>query len=231
MSKFNDLINQFQGRPTYLFALLGLALILGAFVAIKKVKFNTRLTTQIAIMLALATVLKMFTLYKLPFGGSVTIGSMVPIIIMALLYGPEVGFITGFLFGIIDLIFEPYIVHPVQLLFDYPLAFMALGLAGYIKNSKFIKEIIIKFTKASASSRQVDIIENILSAIIGILGRYVCHIISGVVFFASDAPKGTSALLYSITYNFSFLGIDALICIIILSLIPRGQIKKISRIK
>ena len=87
--------------------------------------------------MALATILDMFKLTKLPNGGSVTLGAMVPIILMALLYGPEVGFLTGFLYGLIKLILGPYILHPLQVLFDYPLPFMALGLAGYFKTTKF----------------------------------------------------------------------------------------------
>lgn len=226
MSNLKDLIDQIQKQPSALFALIGLALLILALVVIKKVKFNTRLITQISIMLALATVLNLFKLYTLPNGGSVTIGSMVPIILMALLYGPEVGLVTGFLFGIITLLLNPYILAPVQVLFDYPLAFMALGLAGYIKKSKYIEKLLCKLTKSSPSSRRVDTLQNILAALVGILGRFICACISGVVFFASYAPKGMSPYLYSIIYNGSYLGLDTIICIIILILLPLNQIKK-----
>ncbi len=227
MSNFNDLTNQIQNHPTSLFALLGLALLLGAFMVINKVNFSTKLITKISIMLALATVLKMFKLYSLPSGGSVTMGSMVPILLMAILYGPEVGFVTGFIFGIITLILEPYILNPVQVLFDYPLAFMALGLAGYVKRSNLINSALIKLTNSNVSDNKIDTLENIIAAIVGIFGRFICAFISGIVFFASDAPNGTSPVLYSIIYNGSYLGLDAIICVAILIMLPLKQIKRV----
>ena len=50
--------------------------------------------------------------------------------LIAFAYGPEVGFLAGFAYGILNLLLNPYILHPVQVLFDYPLPFMALGLWG-----------------------------------------------------------------------------------------------------
>lgn len=226
MSKFNEFIKVFQGNPTNLFALLGLALLVVAFLLIRKVKFSTQIITQIAIALALAAVLDMFKLFRAPFGGDVTIGAMVPILLLAIIYGPEVGFITGFLYGIISLILGPYVVHPVQLLFDYPLAFMALGLAGYVAKSKSLGNLVGKFTKSDKNSAKSIIVINIIATLVGIFGRFICHFISGVVFFASDTPAGMSTYLYSFLYNISYLGIDAVICLIIISLIPVGQLRK-----
>lgn len=225
MSNLKDLLNQIQTQPIALFALVGLALLILALVVIRKVKFSTRLITQIAIMLALATVLNILKIYTLPNGGSVTIGSMVPILLMALLYGPEVGLVTGFLFGIISLVLDPYILNPIQVLFDYPLAFMALGLAGYIKKSIYIEKLLCKLTKASPSSRKIATLQNILAALVGILGRFICACISGVVFFSSYAGN-MNPYLYSIIYNGSYLGLDAIICVVILILLPFNQIKK-----
>lgn len=225
MSTINNFIDQIKDHPTSLFGLLGLALILVAMAKFKKIKFSTKLISKIAIMLALATVLKMFTIYRLPNGGSVTLGCMVPILLMSMLYGPEVGIITGFTFGIIDLILEPYILHPVQVLFDYPLAFMALGLAGYVKKSESIKNFLTKLFKSSI--KKADIAQTIIAAAIGIIGRFICSYISGIVFFASEAPKGTSPYLYSFLYNASYLSLDGLICILILIILPINQIKNL----
>ena len=227
MPKWNNLINQIKGEPTSLFAVLGLALILIALIKIKKIEFTTKLMSKIAIMLALATVLKMFTIYRLPNGGSVTLGSMVPILLLAILYGPEVGILAGFSFGIINLILEPYILHPVQVLFDYPLAFMALGLAGYIKKSEHMKKILTKIINSPSSLKKVDKLQTIIAAIIGIMGRFICAFISGVVFFASDAPKGTSPYVYSFLYNGSYISLDGIICILILIMLPLNQIKSV----
>lgn len=219
---FKGLMGQLAASPAYIFVIIGVALLITAFVAVKKVKFSTRLITQIALAIALATVLSMLKIFRAPFGGSITIGGMVPIILMALVYGPEVGFVTGFLFGIVDLMLEPYIVHPVQLLFDYPFAFMALGLAGYVGNSAWAKNFIEK-----AKSRKISEIEvTIAATVVAILGRLVCHFISGVVFFAADTPKGMSVYTYSLIYNGSYLLFDAIICILIFCFLPVGQFKK-----
>jgi thiamine transporter len=155
---------------------------------------------HIGIALALSTVLSIFKLYEFPAGGSITLGSMVPILLVAFFYGPEVGFLTGLLYGIISLILGPYILHPIQVLFDYPLPFMALGIAGYFKDKK------------------------IAGTVIAILARFIFHYISGIVFWASNAPKGMSPYLYSLIYNGSFLGIDGIICVAIIAVLPIKQL-------
>ncbi|NEI39176.1 energy-coupled thiamine transporter ThiT, partial [Rhizobium leguminosarum] len=118
--------------------LVGVLILIAVLLKVKKIKFTTKLVAQVGVVLALSTVLSLFKIYKLPQGGSVTLGSMVPILLIAFFYGPEVGFLTGFLFGIIDLMLEPYLLHPIQVLFDYPLPYMALGFAGYFKNKKLL---------------------------------------------------------------------------------------------
>ncbi|WP_125153382.1 energy-coupled thiamine transporter ThiT [Clostridium rectalis] len=208
MQTFTDIINNFTSinivkniqeiisKPTSILTIIGLILIILVIIKVKKIKLNTKIICEIGIMLALATVLKLCRIYHFPQGGSVTIGSMVPILLMSLLYGPEIGFLTGGLFGIITLIMDPYILHPAQVLFDYPLPFLSLGIAGYFKKNK------------------------LLGCGVAIFSRYICHVISGVIFFGSYAPKGTSPLIYSLTVNTSVVGPDGLICLLIISLLP-----------
>lgn len=191
-------------HPTSIAALLGLIILIFALIRVRKVKFTTKIITQIGIALAMSTVLSLLKIYQLPQGGSVTFGAMVPILLIALFYGPEMGFLTGFLYGLISLMINPYIFQPIQVLFDYPLPFMALGLVGFFRNKW------------------------LLGTIIAVFARFICHFISGVVFFASYAPKGTSPVLYSIIYNASFLSIDAVICIIIMSVLPIKKLYKIA---
>ncbi|BAH06835.1 energy-coupled thiamine transporter ThiT [Clostridium kluyveri] len=190
-------------HPTSIFALIAVIIFILFWAKVKNVKFTTQLVTQIGIALALATILKIFRIYHLPQGGSVTLGSMVPILLMALLYGPEVGFITGFLYGIITLILDPYILHPIQVIFDYPLPFMALGIAGYFRNRK------------------------IVGTFLAILGRFICHFISGVIFFGSFAPKGMSPAIYSLTLNGIFIAVEGAICIAIMIVLPVKHLETI----
>jgi thiamine transporter len=191
-------------HPFAIIALIGLVILIAAIVKMKKIQLTTTMITQIGIALALGTVLKMIKFYQAPMGGSATLGSMVPIFLIALFYGPEVGFLTGLLFGIIDFILGPYILHPIQVLFDYPLPFIAIGLAGYFKDKE--KPVML------------------MGVALAILARFACHFISGVVFFGSSAPAGTSPALYSFLYNITYLGPDGLLCLVILALLPIKQL-------
>lgn len=189
--------------PLTLLTLTGVILIILVFIRLKKLTLTVRIISQLSIGLALSVILNLFKIAELPTGGAITLGGMVPIILLSLFYGPEIGFLTGFMYGILSLILGPYILHPVQVLFDYPLPFMALGLAGFFKDKKLI------------------------ATIIAVLGRFTFHFISGVVFWGSNAPEGMSPYLYSLIYNASYLAIDGLICIVILTLIPVNQIYSI----
>ena len=170
------------------------------FIYVSKVKLTTKIMVQIAIAIALGTVLKMFKIIQMPMGGSVTLGSMIPIIFIAYVYGARVGYLAGLLFGIMDLLLGAYVVHPIQLLLDYILAFGALGAAGYFKQNV----VLGTFTA------------------IGL--RFLCHVISGVVFFSSYAGD-QNAIIYSILYNGTYLLPEAIITMVILYLVPLKRIK------
>ncbi len=203
----NERITEITKSPVALFALLGVLLLIYVVLKMRKIKFNTQMITLVGISVALSTVLQLITIIKLPQGGSVTAGSMVPIVLISLFYGPEVGFLTGFLFGIINFIISPVALHPVQVLFDYPLPFMAIGIVGYFKSCN---------------------IKGILSGVIlAMLARFTCHFISGVVFFGSYAPKGTSVYLYSLIYNGSYMSLEALITCIIIGILPIKRLSKL----
>lgn len=202
MEGFNFIKNLAEvfSHPTSLFALIGLIAVIIVLIRVRKVKLDTRMITQIGIALALATVLKVFRLYHLPQGGSITLGSMIPILLMALFYGPEVGYLTGFMYGIITLIMDPFLLHPVQVLFDFPLPFMALGLAGHFKEKK------------------------VLGTALAVFVRFLCHFISGFAFFGSYAPEGMSPYIYSLWVNGVFMAIEGGICIAIMAILPVKQL-------
>lgn len=203
MFKIEKSVKLIADNPMAAAALIGILLILLLFLRIRHIKLSTRIIAQIGLVLALATLLKVFRLYHLPQGGSVTLGSMVPILILSLVHGPWIGALTGFLYGIISFIMSPFIVHPVQVLFDYPLPFMALGLAGLLRE------------------------QAVWGTVFALLARFICHFISGIAFFASYAPKDMSPVLYSLTVNGIFIGAEGLICLVIISLLPLGQLKQL----
>ena len=205
-SKLLNLPENFKSiaqNPLSIITLIGCVVLLIVLVKARKIKFTPQLIARIGIALALATILKMLRLYHFPQGGSITLGSMVPIMFIAFLYGPQVGCLTGFLYGIITLIMDPYILHPVQVLFDYPLPFMCLGIAGLFRSSKY---------------------QRYISVVLAIFLRFMCHFISGIAFFASSAPEGMSPAIYSLAVNVPMIGIEGLICIVIIIAIPLERI-------
>ena len=183
-------------NPTSLAALVGVLILMLFLLYSKKIKLTTKMIINISLMLAFATILSYFRIYHLPQGGFVTLGGMLPLILISFRYGAGVGALAGFIFGLITILQDPFILHPVQVLFDYPLPFMAMGLAGLFPEKIF------------------------LSVVTAFAGRFICHFISGVIFFASYAPEGISPIIYSLTANASYIIPEMLICCFILKILP-----------
>lgn len=197
--KINDIINNF----TSIIGIIGVAIIIILLFKLKKVKLTSTIIARIGIALAVSCVLQFFRIYHFPMGGSVTLGGMIPLLIISFMYGPEIGMLAGFLYGLLNLVIDPYFIHPVQVLFDYPLPSIAIGLAGYFKNRPRIGTAFAFFIK------------------------FICHFISGVIFFGSYASDyGMNPLIYSLLVNGPVTLADCIICIVILSLIPFQKIIK-----
>lgn len=183
-------------------------LFIGVLLAGKKQKTTTKTMVASALLVALSIVLSQITIYSFPQGGSVSLFGMLPIVICAYFFGTRRAVMCGMCVGMIDLIFKPYVIHPIQLLLDYPLAFGAIGFAGLIFMAK--KDGLIP------------------AYLFGVLCRYICAVISGVVFFGAYAPEGFSALTWSLWYNVLYLAIEAAGTVVLL-LIPsvRHSLKRI----
>ena len=160
---------------------------------------KTRILVEGALMSALSTVLSKIQIPLMPHGGSITLFSMFFMCFIGYLYGPKIGIMTGVAYGILQLIIEPYIYAPLQVLLDYPLAFGALGLSGFFSKKKFGLTT---------------------GVIVGILGRYICHVISGYVFFASYAPEGMNPMIYTLGYNATYIVPELIATVIVVSLPP-----------
>ena len=180
----------------------------GVLLSGKKQKTSTKTMVVSALLVGLSIVLTRITIWSLPQGGSVSLFGMLPIVICAYFFGTRRAVMCGMCVGMIDLIFKPYVIHPIQLLLDYPLAFGAIGFAGLIFMAK--KDGLIP------------------AYLFGVLCRYICAVISGVVFFGAYAPEGFSALTWSLWYNVVYLAIEAAGTVILL-LIPsvRHSLKRI----
>ncbi|MCI9069606.1 energy-coupled thiamine transporter ThiT [Clostridium sp.] len=189
-------------NPLTLITLIGCAILLIALIKFKSLKFDSKLIARIGLAIALAFILDMLKIYRLPNGGgSISLGSMIPIMLISFVYGPSIGLFTGFLFGIFKLIVDPYILNPIQVLFDYPMPFMAIGIVGFFKN-------------------------RYLGATLGMFLRFICHFISGIIFFGSYAPAGMSPIVYSIAVNGFAVGGELLICLALLAFLPIEQLIK-----
>lgn len=178
-----------------LIALLGFTAIM--YFAGKNAKWDTRSLAHAALCIALSYVLSCIRLYRFSFGGSITLLSMLPIAMCAMAQGPARGFVIGCAYGLLQLIQDFYVSHPMQLIMDYPLAFAMLGLAGLAKYLPIPERAKLP-----------------TGVVIAAAGRYLMHVISGAVFFGSYAAPGQTALAYSLIYNIGYMGPDAALCLI-----------------
>lgn len=182
-------------------AVLIVGLIVLAIVLQPKEKKNSRFSTKqlvfSAIAMALALVTSMIKLFSLPLGGSVTLMSMLFIVLIGYWYGPKAGIMTGFAYGLLQFVIEPVFYTVPQLITDYPLAFGALGLAGFFRNKKYGLQ---------------------MGYVVALLGRLFFAWLSGVVFFASYADgTGMNVPVYSLVYNGSYIFAEGIITVIIIS--------------
>lgn len=88
-----------------------------------------------AMAIALAVVTSYVKIFSLPWGGSVTLCSMLFIVLVANWYGVQTGILVGLTYGILQFIQEPYVLSFFQVCCDYILAFAALGVAGFFAKS------------------------------------------------------------------------------------------------
>ena len=179
---------------------------------------KTKKLTTSALMVAIATVLviasKMIPSVWLQ-GGSVTLASAVPIIMVSILYGAGWGCGAAFAFALVQMMTGFY-PPPTQTLWyfflvvmlDYILAFGVYGLAGGIYNICRKKDFAIP-----------------LSAFCVTTLRYICHIISGILIWGVYAEEGQSVLAYSLIYNGSYMIPEIIIttiaCTMLIPLIKR----------
>ncbi len=174
--------------------------------------FQTKILAEIIVFAALSAVLYIIRPFTLPYGGSITLGSMVPVMWLSMRRGVHVGIIAGAIFGLaallIDVMLLPYspITNPMQVFLEYPIAFGALGLAGILH-------------------RRSTIFAAISVGISGLI-KFLLHFIAGIIFWAWTIPEGWDPTLWSAVYNGSFLLPEFIISAIILFiLLKKGTLE------
>lgn len=191
-----------------LMLLLILAAILLRQKNVHSAKTATKQLVFSGVAMALAIVTSEIKFARLPMGGSITLFSMLFLVLIGYWYGAKAGLLTGFAYGLLQFILDPVFYSPIQLLVDYPLAFGALGLSGFFSGKKH---------------------GLLLGYIAGVVGRYFFAVLSGVVFFASYAPDGTPAIIYSLSYNATYIVPEAVVTLILLAIPAVG--KAMQRVK
>ena len=193
----------------------------------KRLSTNLTTLTECAIMLALSFALSCAKLFEMPMGGSVTVASMLPVMLISIKYGVSTGLATCFVYSLTQLMQAvasanvfPYCETPTTLvlciLFDYVVPFTVLGLAGLFHKMKLTK------------NTEINIYIGIISVVVL---RFLCHFITGVAIWGQWAPEGMGKYLYSFLYNGGFLSLDFLICIVCAVLMFRkAELRKLVNI-
>ncbi len=214
---------------------------------------KTKRLTLTAMMLAISTVIaficSVIPFLNFPFGGGITIASMLPIVIISYMYGIKWGLFTGVIYSVIQMmlgystvsgLFLPdsdsyqILSYALLILFiDYVLAYTALGLGGLFRNR--IKNKALSLCVGS---------------IVALTVRYIMHIISGFIFYSAwaesffiegmpkigekvlDTFSGNGlALIYSTVYNGCYMLPEIVITAIVAVIIARlPHIKKVDLI-
>lgn len=173
---------------------------------------RVRLLVEIALVVALAAVLNSLKLWRMPQGGTFSLG-MLPLFVLAIRRGPVVGIAAGALYGIVDFFVDPYPpVHWIQFALDYPLAYAGVGLAGLLSGP-------VRAARLRGSRSWAVLLAGGIG--LGALARYAVHVVSGIVFFAEYATG--PVLLYSLGYNL-YVPLSAAACyaaaVVVLPLLP-----------
>ncbi|MGE4277668.1 MAG: energy-coupled thiamine transporter ThiT [Lawsonibacter sp.] len=165
---------------------------------------RVRMLCEGAVMVALAQILSYIKLAEAPNGGSIT-PAMFPILLFAIRWGVSPGLMAGFVFGLLQLIFDgAYAWGWQSMLLDYLVAFTPLGLAGLFRGKKW------------------GIFPGTL---VGCTGRFVVHYISGVTIYKILVPTAfmkwtfTSPEVYSLVYNGSYMLPNTVIALVIAALL------------
>ena len=168
-----------------------------------------------AVLIALAAVLSFVKVYQLPLGGAITLLSMLPIVLISARYGTLWGLASAFCYALVQLgtglaELMSWGMTPVQwvgsIVFDYLLAFTAIGLAGVL-----------------ASKGRIGLL---VGSTLALAMRFVSHFISGTIFFAQWCPEGWNVAIYSVCYNGSYMLpelIFTLIALGIITALPQGR--------
>ncbi|MCH5154077.1 MAG: energy-coupled thiamine transporter ThiT [Clostridiales bacterium] len=176
--------------------LLAAGIVVAAFLIDRNSKpMDTRTITYGAVCVALSFALSYVRLFKMPMGGSITFASMLPLMLFAFMFGSKKGVAVGAIYGLLQAIQDPWIIHPAQFALDYVVAFSAIGLTGIMRELNVLK----------GNTRA----QFLLGATIAGALRFISHYFAGVFAFGVygagyAADYGISALANEYFYSFVY---------------------------
>lgn len=168
---------------------------------------RTKELSECGMLIAAALALSQLKLIQMASGGSVSL-SILPLLIIAARRGIKTGCLCGAAFGILRLATGPTVVHPLQFVLDYPLAYAAIGFAGLFNwaSSKPNKNAL----KAAAATSLASFI------------RLHSHVAAGMFFFDYEKIAPLKLIMASYAYNLSYIVPETIICTIIAGVIAKG---------
>ena len=174
-------------------------------------KMSAKQLVFCGVAIALAYITSYIKIFNMPWGGSITLCSMLFIVLVANWYGVGTGLFVGLAYGILQFIQEPYVLSFFQVCCDYIFAFAALGLAGVFAKSN----------------------HGLLKGyILAVVARGAFHALGGYLYWMDympdNFPKSLTAV-YPILYNYSYLLVEGVITVIVIS-IP-AVAKGLARVK
>ena len=186
----------------------------------EKKGFDTKTIAYAAVCIAMSFALSYIRLFPMPQGGSVTLASLLPLMLFSYMFGVRKGVFAGVIYGILQAIQDPWLLHPAQFLLDYPIAFSVIGLTGMFRSVKKLGSIPqLSFA---------------LGGIVAGCLRFVSHVFSGVFAFSEyaydSAGNPMNAWIYSLGYNsFVFIDIAIVIVVSVLVLSSKAFLKEMER--
>ena len=166
----------------------------------EKKKMTAKQLVFCGMAIALAFLTSYLKVFEMPWGGSVTLCSMLFIVLVGNWYGPKTGILVGFAYGLLQFLQEPYVLSFFQVCCDYILAFAALGTAGFFAKSRYG---LVK------------------GYIVAVIARGAFHALGGYLYWMSYMPDNFPQSLksiYPIAYNYSYILAEGAITLVIISI-------------
>ena len=161
-----------------------------------KQTMQTRKMVEASLFIALGTVLSILKIAELPYGGSITLASMLPILLLSYRHGVRWGLGGGLVYGVLQQLlglnnlsyFTTWQSVLAIILLDYVVAFTVVGLGGIFRRVTERQNLAL-----------------VSGALLVCVLRYLCHVVSGATVWAGLSIPDGAAIAYSLIYNATYM--------------------------